>query len=819
MTVDGIARDIRYAFRLLRRSPGFTLVAVLTMALGIGATVTLFTVAYGVLLRPLPWPDPDRLVRLEERRGGLRGRTPWTMTNGSYHAWREAATTIEGLGAWMSSSQVLWDAGDPERLPVTAATPSLFGILRARPALGRLFVEEDAEPGRRGTAILSYGLWQQRFGGDRAVIGRAIRLEDRSYDVVGVMPREFAFPDRDTRIWVPLRPLPLVSGDGRQMRIIVLGAIARLRPGATADQAAAEATARARTVPDIRQAALSVFGSRGEVSIAVAPALQVLTAEVRPAIVVLFLSVGLLLIASTANVVSVQLARATSRRHETAVRISIGAGLWRLVRQWLAESALLGLGAGIVGIGLTATLCRLLPTWLPPDFPRIEDISLDASSMLFLLAVTVAVSTICGTVPPLLVRPVALAGGLSEDGIGPMGLALRTPAARARMAVMSGQVAIACVLLIGGALLARSFAAMVHADRGYDATNLLTARLTFPHQLPAVGRIQLLEAVQLRLQSVHGVRHVAFGNGLPLVSTGNTFGRIIPSPRDPAARLQIAATWRVVSPEYLDALQLRVSAGRRLTASDTPSSPGVIVVNRSFAREYLGADAVGQRLQLRLSSQPEWEVVGVVDDVRQGDVAEAPRPEFFASYRQVPDAIAFDPMLLVRTDGGPTNDVATVRTLVHDVDRSLVLDSIMTMEDRVSRSLARPRAYALVLGGLAMLALGIAGVGLFGVLSYTTAQRTPEIGVRVALGAEPHDIVALVLRQATTIIGVGLAAGLTATFFAAESLSKILYGVTARDAISYTVAPAAIALVAAVACVVPARRAARVDPVRALRSR
>ncbi len=816
---EGVVQDIRHAFRRLRREPGFSLVAILTMALGIAATATLFSVADGVLLRPLPWPEADRLVRVEERRGVFRSRTPWTVTNGTYDAWREAPSTLEGLGGWMSTPQTLRGVGDPERLLVAAATPSLFTVLKARPAIGRLFVEQDAERGGRRTAILSFGMWQRRFGGERSVIGRTIQLDETSHDIVGVMPRDFAFPDRETRVWVPFQPLPLMSSDGRQIRVIVVGAIARLRADVTAGQAAAEATARARSVPDIRQAALSLFGSRGEVSVAVVPVLDVLTAEVRPAIVMLLFAVALLLTASTANVVSIQLARATARRHETAIRTAMGAGLWRLTRLWLAESALLGLCAGIVGIGLAATLCWFLPLLLPADFPRIEDVSLDARSMLFSLAITLAISAICGTVPALWVRPVKLAGSLSEDGIAPVGLAMRTPAARLRTSIIIGQVAITCVLLIGSALLARSLMAMVHAERGYDATNLLTARLTFPHELPAVRRLQLLEALQERLRSIPGVSHAAFGNGLPLVQHGNVFGRIIPSPRDPTTKLQIAATWRVVSPEYLDALQLSVAAGRSLASTDTSSSSAVIVVNRSFAGEYLGADSVGQRLQLGLSSKPEWEVVGVLNDVRQGALTEPARPEFFVSYRQVPDGIAWDPMLLLRTDGDPTTQIGTLRALVREVDPLLVLDSVMTMEDRVMTSLARPRAYALVLGALATLALAIAGVGLFGVLSYTTVQRTPEIGVRVAMGAEPRAIVGLVLRQAVMMTGAGLLVGLLVTVVVAESLSKILYGITARDAVSFTFAPMVIVLVSVAACVVPARRAARVDPVRALRSR
>ncbi len=820
ISLEGLGQDMRRGFRVLRREWGFSLIAILTMALGIGSTVTLFSVADGVLLRPLPWPESDRLVRIEERRGGLRGRTPWTMTNATYEAWSETATTLDGMGGWMTGGRTLRDVGDPERLTVTAATPGLFTVLRARVALGRLFTGQDAETGRSGTAILSFGLWQQRFGGDPSVLGRTIQLDERAYEIVGVMPREFAFPDRETRIWVPFRVLPLMSADGRQMRVIVVGAIAKLRAGVTPLQAADEAAAHARGVPDIRQAALSVFGSRGDVSIAVAPLREVLTAEVRPAIVLLLCAVVLLLTASTANVVSVQLARATARRHETAIQSAMGAGPWRLTRVWLTESVLLGLCAGLVGVALAAMLCQALPALLPPDFPRVDDIRLDVRSMSFALLVAIAISVVCGTVPALLATRTNMAGALSEVGIAPISLATRTGTARVRTAIVIGQVTVSCVLLIGSVLLVRSFLAMANADRGYDATDLLTARVTFPHQESrGERRIQALEALQERLRAVPAVTHAAFGNGVPLVGAGSVFGRAIPSPRDPAAKIQISATRRVVSPEYFPALQLRLAAGRLLMPTDTSSSPGVIVVNRSFAAEYLGAEPVGQRLQLGLASQSEWEVVGVVDDVRQGDITEASRPEFFVSYQQVPDGISFDPMLLVRTNGDPARHIGTIRAFVREHDPSLVLDSVMTMEDRVMTSLARPRVYALVLGALATLALAIAAVGIFGVLLYATARRTPEFGVRLAVGAEPRTIVRLVLRQAAVMIGVGLLVGLAVTLATAESLARILYGITTRDALSYAVAPALIALVGLAACIVPARRAARIDPVKALQSR
>lgn len=814
-----IAQDVRYGARRLLREPGFSLVAVLTLSLGIGATIALLSVADSVLLRPLPWTHSDRLVRIEERRGGVRGRTPWTVTNGSYNAWRESATTIEGLAGWMSTTQPLRDVGDPERVVVTAATPTLFSVLDAHPAIGRVFVESDADVGRPGTAILSFGLWQQRFGSDPSIVGRSLQLDDRSYEVIGVMPRDFTFPDRDTRIWVPFRPLPLMSADGRQMRVIVVGAIARLRAGATPAQAAAEGTARARAVRDIKQAALSVFGSRGEVTIAVAPVLQVLTSEVRPALLLSLVAVALLLAAAVANVVSVQLARATAKRHETAIRVAMGASVWRVARLWLTESALLGACAGALGVIVAAAICRLMPLLLPADFPRVDDIVISVHSMMSAVAVTVLVSLICGTVPAWLSRPRKEAGALSEDGIAPVGLTMRTAAARMRTSIMVSQVAIACVLVIGGGLLARSFIALSSADRGYEPANLLTARLTFPHAEQDQRRVQTLEALQERARAVPGVIQVGFGNGLPLVKIGNVFGRIVPSPRNAAMKLQISATWRVVSPEYLDALKLRLTAGRSLLPTDTSESPGVIVVNRSFAREYLGPEPLGQRLQLGLSSQLDWEAVGVVEDARQGDLADPPRPEFFVSYRQVPDGMAFDPMLLIRADGDEAFIANTVRRFVRELDSSVVLDSVMPMEDRIATSLARPRAYAAVLGALAVLALAIAGVGLFGVLAYTTARRAAEIGVRVALGAGPGRIVALVLHQAAVIVGTGLFIGVAATLVLAESLSTVLYGVAARDFVSFACGTVVIAIVSAAACVVPATRAARLDPVRALRLR
>lgn len=814
-----LLNDLRYALRALLRERGFSTVAIVTLGLGIGATTALFTVADSVLIRPLPWLTPERLVRIEERRSDQPGRVRWTVTNGVYNAWRENHQTLDDLAAWRTTGHVLHGAGDAERVLVTATSPQLFEMLGARPTIGRPFIDADAATGEHAVAILSYGLWQQRFGGDRDVIGRAIRLDDRDYEVVGVMPRRFAFPDRDTRIWMPFEPLALMSTDGRQLRIIVVEAIGRLADGATAEQAAAEATARARTVPDIRQAALSVFGASGEVRVSAGLVQEVLTREVRPALTLLVAAVSLLLLATMANVISMQLARATARRQEMAVRLAVGGGGWRLTRLWLVESAMLGMSAGLLGIALAAMAIQILPAWLPADFPRVDEIALDGRGLAWAFALTVSAAAVCGTMPAWFTQSGEIARDLAGDGSAQSGSPRQGVGARLQAALVIGQVSAACVLLIGGALLARSFAKMIAADRGYDSSNVLTARLTLPHEWPGPRRVEFLETLQERLRSRSEVRQVAFGNGLPLLGGGTNFGRNIPSPKDASLSLNVAATWRAVSPEYLTTLRSRIVQGRALQLTDTVDTPPVMVVNQSFASQYLGPDPIGLRLQLGFSEGAEWEVVGVTDDLRPGPLTGPVGPEFFVSTRQTPNSIAFDPVLLMRTADDPANHVGALRDFAREIDQAAAIDSLMTMDERLRSSLGQPRAYALVLGGLAALSLAICAVGVFGLLSYTTALRTAEIGLRVAVGAAPGQIAGLIIRQALWLIAIGLAIGLTVTVLLAESMSRFVYGVATRDLISFAVAPLAVVALGLVAAAWPALSASRLDPLRALRAR
>ena len=822
----GVIQELRYGVRVLRRQPGFTAVAILTMALGISATTVLFSVAYGVLLKPLPWPEAERLVRVTETRQGRTGRVPGTVTNGTFLAWREHPSMIEDLGGWRTLTSTLTGAGDPLRVPIISTTPSLFPILKVRPLIGRLFRDGEGASGSPGVVILSYGLWQERFSGRPEIIGDAVRLDDRPHTIVGVMPREFAFPDREARAWTPY-DIPQVAAPNGALAGAIFRAIARLRDGATPAQASAEATSRARSAPDMGVVATALFGAVGPIDVSTVPELDAITADVRPAILILLAAVALLLITATANVASLQLSRATTRKREMAVRAAIGAGQGRIVRQLLIENAIVGIGGGIAGLALAAGLQRLLPSLLPVGFPRLDAVVIDIRVLLFALAVSVIASVACGLLPAWHTRRVNLVETLSEDGGAPIGGTMRSPMARTRGLIMAGQVAIACVLLIGGALLTRSLMSLIRADRGYDPVNVLTARLPLPPGYPAERRGQLLETLIGRLRAVPGVTHAAYGTGLPFVSNGALTAFKMRSPLNPSLDVEVQATLRVVSPDYFPAMRLRLVAGRTLSDTDTATTPPAVVVNQMFVRQYLGDHPLGFRIPQRgpragavrfTDQNADWEVVGVVDDMPQDSVEAPPQAEVFASFKQVVLYGNVDPILVIRTTGDPTAYVSTLRSLVHEQAPTLALDSVMTMEDRVMTSLERPRLYAVVLAWFGAFALLIAGVGLFGVLSSSVAQRTREIGVRSALGARAIDIVALVLRQTLWIVGVGVAIGLAAALIGLRMLSAFLYGISPHDAFTFIAVPIVIVAVAAVACLVPARRAAKVDPLIALRT-
>lgn len=805
--------DLRQAIRTLQRRPGHTAVAALTMALGIGATTVLFSVTDAVLLEPLPWPGSERLVVLSESRQGGTNRVSGVLTNATYLAWAESAETVEGLAAWSPRRRML-ESGEPRRVQITAVTPSLFPLLEVAPELGRSF---DAIESQERLIVLSEGLWRERFESSEDVLGEIVRLDGDAYRVIGVMPPGFVFPDRDSRAWVPFHVEPAEVSEGGGGSLSMFAALAKLGEGVTPEQAAAEGTVRGRAAPDPGMVVMAVFGSNGPVEVAAVPWLESMTAEVRPAIHLLLVAVSLLLVTATANVASLQLAAASARRREVAVRAALGARGGQIARHLLLESALLGLLGGAGGLALAAAILRSAPSLLPDSFPRLDGITVDLGVLLFVLAVSLLSGLLFGLAPLWHARRVDLRSALGASGAAaePAQRSLASP----RALIMAGQVAIACVLLIGASLLGRSFFALLDTDLGYDPENVLTALLVMPeHAIAESERTAILEQTIERVRTFAGVRAFAAANVLPLTGGESMMSFTWPTDSDPEALAQ--ATVRMVSAGYFEALGLRIVAGRALTAADTATSQPVVVVNQAFAERYLGPEPVGTRLPLRPSEErPEYEIVGVVEDVRQRGATDEAVPEITYSYLQRPGGYGSSMAYLVaRTDSDPMELAPTLRTIVREQDRAAVVEEVSTMEDRYRTSLAQPRLNALLLAGFAFFALMIAAAGLFGVVSYGVAQRAREIGVRGALGATRRDIVQLVLGQGLRIALPGLAAGLIASFWLVQGISSLLYGTAPHDPVSFVLVPVALLAVALLAFAIPARRAASIDAQTVLRS-
>jgi predicted permease len=565
-----------------------------------------------------------------------------------------------------------------------------------------------------------------------------------------------------------------------------------------------------------------VFGTRGAATIAVVPWLDAMTSDVRPALLILLAGVGLLLAAATANVASIQLARATVRRREAAVRSAIGASTGRLIRLLLLENIMVGLAGGAAGLLVAVAIHRALPSMLPAEFPRIEAIAIDVRVGLVALGLSLVAGIVFGLMPAWQARRVDLATSLSEDGLAPVGGGLRTRLARVRALVMAVQVAIACVLIVGASLLGRTFSALVEADRGYDPSHLLTAEVSMPDDaFTSERRAQVLEQLVARLRANPGVRYAAYSTTLPLVARESLMGFSIP-PRDGASGVtQAQAMVRMVSPGYIESLGLRLIAGRSFVETDTASGRPVIVVNRVLADRYLGKDPVGQELPPNAGGTdgaPSL-VVGVVDNVRLRGATDPPQPELFFCAPQRRSGIeAPSVYLTIRTTGDPGALVPTLRALAREQGETVALDGVMTMDDRLLASLSQPRLNALIMGAFALFAVAIAAVGLFGVLSYSVAQRGREIGVRVALGASPAAIVSMVVRQGLAITVTGVVGGLLAAYWLARLIASSLFGVVPADLMSFVAAPLVLLIVALIACVVPARRAARVDPLRVMKA-
>ncbi len=824
---SGIVADAIYGLRLLRAKPGYAAITILTIALGVGAVTTLFSVAYGVLLRPLPWGNTERLVRLSETRAGRQGRVPNTMMNGSYSAWANAPQTLEGIGYYSGDNQAtLTGAGEATRIAVSRVTPSTIALLGVPPVRGRIFEATDGRVafGKPSRALISYGLWEQRFGLRDDIVGQPLVIDGTQHTIVGVMPREFRFPSAESRAWIAWGAPPVDNPGGTKTGTI-MRAIGRLKPGVTTSQAAAEGTARAIAAPDAGPVAMSLFGAREPIQIIVTDAAEAAAADVRPAILILLTASLLLFATAIANVANMQLARATVRHRELTIRAALGAAPGRLARQLLIENSIIGVLGSLAGLALTLALHRSLPSLLPAGFPRVDAIEIDGRVLAFTLLLSAITTIACGILPLLHVRRLDIVRSLGDGSAGSAG-AGRSRVAGVRALIVASQVAVTCVLVIGGVLLARSFAAQVNADRGYEPANVLTAAIPFPIGYPVERKEQMLARILERLQQRPGVVRAAISGALPLASSGGFSAFTFPSPFREGAVVDVETIRRVVTPGYFDALGIRLRAGRAIDDSDTATSPRSVVVNRSFVAKYLENVPIEKAIGVSLGTaavripngRVEAFIVGVVDDLKQDRPGDPPQAEMFVSFAQVAGTNAGSQFFVVaRTIDDPTRHIEALRTTIREEDSTLALDAVMTMDQRVGESMSRPRLYAVLFLGFAVFAIVIAGTGLFGVLSQSVSQRSRELAVRTALGASRGAVVAVALRQMAVATIAGLAIGLAASAALSNNLTPFIYGVSTLDWLSFGVAPLVLIVTGAVACIVPARRVALTDPVRVLR--
>jgi predicted permease len=800
-------QDARIGLRLLRRQPGFAAAAVLTLALGIGANTAVFSAIHAVLLEPLPYAESERLVRVGQP--GIFGlaRGPAIITNETYYAWRETTRTLEGLAAYAPRAFTLAGRGEARRVQGAAVSASLFTLLGARPALGRLFGPSDDRPPGARVAIVGHALWQSVFGGDRDILGRLVTLDGQPHAVVGVMPPGFYFPDRDAQIWTPL-VVPEPSRSAHERSVSVFPALARLRPGVSLEQARAEGEAIVRRVVADRR------GPRTPLD-AAASALRVerlkdaLVRDIRPALLVIAGAVGLLMVVATANLAGLVLARGVGRQREVAVRTAVGASPWRLARQLLVENLVLAGAAGIVGVALAWWLVRLVAAFAPQGIPRLDAMAIDWPVLAFATVVAVATGLLVGLAPALhAMRPDvarAIAGGDAEAPL------LR--AGRTRVVLAVGQIAAALVLLVGAGLLVKSFVTLVRIDPGYDPTNVLTARLAFAHPRYAAGATAFLDTLLERLQHRPEVEAVAAANLLPLAPGNMVVSFSLPD-REPDEGPATAAV-RVVTPGYLRAAGLRLVEGRWLAESDRAGSQPVMVVNQTFVRTYgRGERLVGRRLPI--FREPR-EIVGVVGDVRHAGLDAEPQPEIYVTYAQGDPRLPPSAFIVIRARRDPLVLVPVLRETVRALDPELPLENVATMEARLEASVARPRFYAALVGGLAALALLVACTGVYGVLSQMTAQRRREFGIRAALGADRGDLLRLVLARGLAAVAAGVVVGLPAAALASRVLRDLLFGVEPGDPVVYAGVALLVAAAGLAACYLPARRAAGVAPAEVLR--
>jgi len=806
MWLDALLQDLRYAVRLLRRNPGFATVAVLTLALGTGATTAVFSVVNAVLLRPLPYPQSERLAQLWSTNANANRWGLWTAYP-RFVDWRRESKSFEEMATARTWVISLGGGDHPESLFGVVTSSRLFQVLRVEPMLGRSFLPEEDQPGHDHVIILSYGLWQRRFGSDRTVVGRAVEVDRQSYTVIGVMPPEFRFPPElpasyNIDAWLP--PAPDPSRDERVSNNYYT--FARLKPGVTIAQAQAEMDA-------VNHGLAERHWEDHSLGVKVAPWRQQVGSEVRPALLLLLGAISLVLLIACANVANLLLARGATRQRETALRQALGAGRARLIRQLLTESVLLAVCGGAAGL-LLAYLGLGLLIRMASDIPRVNETTMDSHVLMFSLALTIGTGLIFGIVPALNGSKAELQDVLKESGSR---LTAGFARARLRSVLVVTEMALALMLLTGAGLLIRSFVRVQEIDPGFNAQNLLTAFVSLPPEKYPEPRRQgefFREAME-RIASIPGVECAGGADSAPMLSNDAGSVSIEGHPAQPG-EMDIEAERPKITPDYFRAMGMRLLRGRAFTWADNESSLPVAIVNEAAARQYWPhQDAMGKRVRLDDGSAPVWrQVIGIVGNVRQDSLVEAGRPEVYAPLAQSPVPYL---VLALRTRVDPASLTTAVRHAVMTVDKEQPLFQIRTMQQVVDDAVAGRRFQMALVALFAAIALGLAAIGVYGLMSYSVNQRTHEIGIRMALGAKRGEVLVLVVRQGMALALTGVLVGTGGALLLTRFLSSMLYGVGVNDPLTLFSVSTLLSGVAALASYIPARRAMKVDPMVALR--
>jgi predicted permease len=808
--MNSFLQDFRYALRRLRKTPGFTVIAVLTLALGIGANTAIFTVIDAVLLRPLPYRDPGKLVLLSEH-------TPrFPLLSVSYQNfvdWRDQSHSFTAVGGVRNFGVTLTGSGEPERLTAQMLNANIFDLLGVQAYRGRTFLAEDDKQGAPGVALISYGLWQRHFGGkEEQVLGQALTLDNKPYSIVGILPAGFQVLQQSPDVVLPFEPWGKTLPDDRSWHAGILP-MARLKPGVTLEQARSEM----ETIGKRLEQQYPEFDTG--TSIIVNQMQSQMVDNVRPALLMILGAVGFVLLIACTNVANLLLARATARKREIAVRTAIGASRWRVVRLVLTESVLLALLGSALGLLLANAAVPPLLQLGSTSLPANSHAGINSTVLLFTTLLAVVCGMLFGLAPALHMAALDLRSALNETDRGAVGLGVM----KLRGVLVVSEVALAMLLLVGAGLLIRSFDRLSSVAPGFSVDHILIADLLVsPAAHPdRAERMAFFDRVLDRAAVLPGVRSAGAASFLPVSGAGsiihfNIDGRPPKSPHE-----YVMANYRVASPEYLKTLGIPLVNGRLFTDADRDNTPHVVVINTTMAKTFFPNESpLGKHLQLGATpekDQPWMEVIGVVGDVKQSLASEAPT-EMYVPYRQtLNDLPVFSLSLVLRTSGDPRTLAASLTSAVHEIDHNQPLVKIRTMEENLSASVAQPRFRTVLLAILAGLALLIAAVGIYGVMAFSVGQRTREIGTRMALGSTPGQIFQLVIGDGLRLTLIGVAIGLVAGIGFARVLSTFLFQVGLIEPLTMISVSVILIVVALIACYIPARRATRVDPTVALR--